>query len=227
MLDNYYFHQLQERLMFELNSIRELNHRLSRLMDLSTGQKQYIGGENVLNSNLSNDKNLSTKYDATENTHGNYGFPTHMNLELGKTNSTQSSCKQQNEILLERQVQRLKEQNKQLTHEVGQKSNQVTALEQEKRTLIKQLFHRPNSASYNSTHQNNKAATSSTNKLNHLSHDNRRRGGSQSMNNILAAPSQFNNRNFDAAKASARNSFVGTGPAILKSAVSLHQQQQF
>ena len=59
-----------------------------------------------------------------------------MNLELTKNNSTQNS---QNALLLERQVQRLKEQNKQLTQEVGHKSNQVTALEQEKRTLIKQL----------------------------------------------------------------------------------------
>ena len=219
--------RLQERLMFELNSIRELNHRLSRLMDLSTGQKQYIGGENFQHSNSNNEKNTKSALEAVENTHGNYGFPTHMNLELTKTNATQNSMHQQNALLLERQVQRLKEQNKQLTHEVGQKSNQVTALEQEKRTLIKQLFHRPNSSSSNSSNQNNKIAPSSSASSNHLSQDGRRRGGSQSMNNILTAPSQMNNRNFDAAKATARNTFVGSGPAIFKSASSLHQQQQF
>ena len=48
--------------MFELNSIRELNHRLSRLMDLSSGQKQYMGGEKAnyfspTNDNKPNNKN--------------------------------------------------------------------------------------------------------------------------------------------------------------------------
>ena len=45
--------------------------------------------------------------------------------------------------LLERQVQRLKEQNQQLTLEVGKKSNQVTSLEHEKRSLIRQIFQQP------------------------------------------------------------------------------------
>ena len=213
--------------MFELNSIRELNHRLSRLMDLSSGQKQYMGGEKAnyfspTNDNKPNNKNT---LEASESTQGNYGFPTHMNLELTKNNLTQNSLYQQNALLLERQVQRLKEQNKQLTQEVGQKSNQVTALEQEKRTLIKQLFHRPSSS--NSSHQNNKVSPIGTTKSSHLSQESRRRGGSQSMNNILTAPSQTNNRNFDAAKATARNTFVGAGPAIFKSASSLNQQHQF
>ena len=83
---------LQERLMFELNSIRELNHRLSRLMDLSTGQKQYIGGENFQHSNSNDEKNTKSAFEATDNTHGNYGFPTHMNLELTKTNALKILC---------------------------------------------------------------------------------------------------------------------------------------
>ena len=211
--------------MFELNSIRVLNHRLSRLMDLSTGQKQYTGGESIQQSNHTDDKNQCAQQEAKAHSQGNYGFPTHMNLELTKTNSTQNSFHQQNALLLERQVQRLKEQNKQLTHEVGQKSNQVTALEQEKRTLIKQLFHRPNTSA--STIQNNKSTINSIARPDHLSHDSRRKGGSQSMNNILSAPSQINNRNFDSAKSSARNTFVGSGTALFKSATSLHQQQQF
>ena len=208
--------------MFELNSIRELNHRLSRLMDLSSGQKQYIGGEKANHFSATIDNKPNNALEGSENNQGCYGFPTHMNLELTKNNSTQNS---QNALLLERQVQRLKEQNKQLTQEVGHKSNQVTALEQEKRTLIKQLFHRPSSS--NSSHQNNKVSPIGNTKSSHLSHESRRRGGSQSMNNILTAPPQNNNRNFDAAKATARNTFVGAGPAIFKSASSLHQQQQF
>ena len=213
--------------MFELNSIRELNHRLARLMDLS-GQKQYaVGGANVHQSTPEKDQSSNNNIEVSENTQASYGFPTHMNLEIAKNVSSQNtfSMHHQNALLMERQVQRLKEQNRQLTQEVGQKSNQVTALEQEKRTLIKQMFQRSNHSTNNQIHQNNKPATSTT-LLSHLTHEGRRKGGSQSMNNILTAP-QTNNRNFDSAKATARNTFVGTRPAIFKSASSLYQQQQF
>ena len=41
---------------------------------------------------------------------------------------------------LERRVERLQEQNRMLTNEIGRKDDRVTALEQEKRSLIRQLF---------------------------------------------------------------------------------------
>lgn len=41
---------------------------------------------------------------------------------------------------MERQIQRLKDQNKQLTKEVGEKSNTITNLERDKSVLIRQLF---------------------------------------------------------------------------------------
>ena len=87
--------------MFELNSIRELNHRLSRLMDLSAGQKQYMGGEKANYFSPTNDNKPNNTLEASESTQGNYGFPTHMNLELTKNNSTQNSLYQQNSLLLD------------------------------------------------------------------------------------------------------------------------------
>ncbi len=55
--------------------------------------------------------------------------------------STDSSADETYKItMLERQIERLKLQNKQLTEEVGAKSNQITNLEQEKSALIRQLF---------------------------------------------------------------------------------------
>ena len=220
--------------MFELNSIRELNHRLARLMDLS-GQKQYLSGGTTKGNckdNLSN-TNLDSAREA--GIHPSYGFPTHMNLEIAKSQNLSSSSNHinNNTLLLERQVQRLKEQNRQLTSEVGQKSNQMTALEQEKRTLIKQLFQRSNSATTMNTHHsrlNNKKSNpgeTTESHQKHLSDGSRRRGGSQSMGNIiLPTNSQANNRNFESAKPTGRTSFIGaSGPAIFKSASSLHQQQ--
>ena len=220
--------------MFELNSIRELNHRLARLMDLS-GQKQYLSGGTTKGNckdNLSN-TNLDSAREA--GIHPSYGFPTHMNLEIAKSQNLSSFSNHinNNTLLLERQVQRLKEQNRQLTQEVGQKSNQMTALEQEKRTLIKQLFQRSNSAATMNIHHsrlNNKKSNpgeTTESHQKHLSDGSRKRGGSQSMGNIiLSTNSQANNRNFESAKPTGRTSFIGaSGPAIFKSASSLHQQQ--
>jgi len=52
---------------------------------------------------------------------------------------------------LMRRIDRLQEQNRMLTTEVGRQSNRVTALEQDKRSLIKQLFqHSSSSNSLNS-----------------------------------------------------------------------------
>ena len=41
---------------------------------------------------------------------------------------------------MQRRIERLQEQNRLLTSEISRKGNQVTGLEQDKRSLIKQLF---------------------------------------------------------------------------------------
>jgi len=51
---------------------------------------------------------------------------------------------------LMRRIDRLQEQNRMLTTEVGRQSNRVTALEQDKRSLIKQLFQHSSTNSLNS-----------------------------------------------------------------------------
>lgn len=58
----------------------------------------------------------------------------------GYNHADRSGSIERDHLILERQVQRLKEQNRLLTAEVGQKNSQLNALELEKRTLIKQLF---------------------------------------------------------------------------------------
>ncbi len=119
--------------MFELQSIRDLNQRVNRLAK--------IGRPGA--------------------------FPSHINLELAQPSpqriSGPAEVKSEQLVTLERQVERLKIQNKvvrisshlvrlaerppcivsilqMLTEEVGSKSNFITNLEQEKSLLIKQLF---------------------------------------------------------------------------------------
>ncbi|XP_046370267.1 suppressor APC domain-containing protein 2-like isoform X2 [Haliotis rufescens] len=59
------------------------------------------------------------------------GFPLHMNLAMGPT----ANLRMNNSS-----VKMLKDQNRQLTKEVSQKSDKITQLEQEKSTLIRELF---------------------------------------------------------------------------------------
>ena len=66
------------------------------------------------------------------------GFPSHINLAVGQ--ATPPSATPPQLSLMERQIERLKQQNKLLTVEVGRKSNFITNLEQEKSLLIRQLF---------------------------------------------------------------------------------------
>lgn len=101
----------QERLIFELCSLRELNQRLNCLV--SSGKPGV--------------------------------FPAHINLEMESSNNNSNGPMAQ----LERRIERLQDQNKQLTQEVGRQSNRVTALEQEKRTLIRQLFQQSSASSTN------------------------------------------------------------------------------
>lgn len=89
----------EERTMFELRSIHELNQRLD---------------------------SLSAR-----------NFPAHMNLEVAV--HAQMPPPSDMEVMA-RQIQRLKEQNRMLTEEVGRKCNGITNLEQEKSVLIRQLF---------------------------------------------------------------------------------------
>ena len=65
----------------------------------------------------------------------NARFPTHINLQIGNSSPVNVDTQ-----ILERQVCRLKDQNKMLTEEIGRKSTHIANLEQEKGALIKQLF---------------------------------------------------------------------------------------
>merc|ERR1719412_491878 len=56
------------------------------------------------------------------------------NLETSKPNEMNANQE------LQRRIERLQEQNRMLTTEISRQSNRVTALEQDKRSLIKQLF---------------------------------------------------------------------------------------
>jgi hypothetical protein len=71
------------------------------------------------------------------------GFPTHINLQMRAPTTAASapgpSTSSEGEVM-SRQIQRLKDQNKMLTEEVGRTSNFITNLEQEKSALIRQLF---------------------------------------------------------------------------------------
>ncbi|XP_060069771.1 suppressor APC domain-containing protein 2-like [Ylistrum balloti] len=59
------------------------------------------------------------------------GFPLHMNLAVRSTNST---------MYPEETIKMLKDQNRQLTQEVGQKGETISKLEKEKATLVRDLF---------------------------------------------------------------------------------------
>jgi len=79
-------------------------------------------------------------------------FSLGMNLALGDRTSFNISSSNSKE--LERQISRLKDQNKLLTEEVSKKSNAITVLDQEKGALIRELFqarsrHRQDKADYN------------------------------------------------------------------------------
>ena len=106
--------------MFELQSIQELNQRLSCLA-------------------------LSVRPG---------GFPTHINLQLNNNGSNATTAISPSKPVMERQIQRLKDQNRMLTEEVGRKSNHITNLEQEKSALIKQLFQARSAARAHQGHAN-------------------------------------------------------------------------
>ena len=48
--------------------------------------------------------------------------------------------RQESNFEMQRRIERLQEQNRMLTREISRQGNRVTALEQDKRSLIKQLF---------------------------------------------------------------------------------------
>jgi len=65
-------------------------------------------------------------------------FPLSMNLAIGGGHPTGAAGGRQ--LGLEAQVERLKEQNRLLTEEVGSKSQAISILDQEKSALIRDLF---------------------------------------------------------------------------------------
>ena len=58
--------------------------------------------------------------------------------------------RQESNFEMQRRIERLQEQNRMLTREISRQGNRVTALEQDKRSLIKQLFQQTSSNSIGS-----------------------------------------------------------------------------
>ena len=58
--------------------------------------------------------------------------------------------RQESNFEMQRRIERLQEQNRMLTREISRQGNRVTALEQDKRSLIKQLFQQTSSNSMRS-----------------------------------------------------------------------------
>nr|CAG4644917.1 EOG090X08VB [Leptodora kindtii] len=72
------------------------------------------------------------------------GFPVHMNLALAdrnlKSKQLAANVDDNADEEMKRILRRLKDQNHQLTEEVGRKSERITMLEKEKSSLIRELF---------------------------------------------------------------------------------------
>ena len=66
------------------------------------------------------------------------------------SNMSRSVQEESNNFAMQRRIERLQEQNRLLTSEISRKGNQVTGLEQDKRSLIKQLFQQTSSNSIGS-----------------------------------------------------------------------------
>ena len=101
----------QERMIFEVQRIRDFGHRLHSLADSKLENNGSARGS-VLTSSVPN-----------------------VNQDHQKITRLEASLSMQS-----KQVDRLKHQNKMLTEEVSKKSNVITSLEQEKSLLIRQLF---------------------------------------------------------------------------------------
>ena len=63
------------------------------------------------------------------------------------SNMSRHVQEESNNFAMQRRIERLQEQNRLLTSEISRKGNQVTGLEQDKRSLIKQLFQQTSSNS--------------------------------------------------------------------------------
>ena len=66
------------------------------------------------------------------------------------SNMSRHVQEESNNFAMQRRIERLQEQNRLLTSEISRKGNQVTGLEQDKRSLIKQLFQQTSSNSIGS-----------------------------------------------------------------------------
>ena len=80
----------------------------------------------------------------------NHSFPLHMNLAIRPFNGVQRIDPNQPKqlVLNPNLVNKLKEQNRLLTDEVGQKSLKISQLEREKSSLIRELFQARTYSSY-------------------------------------------------------------------------------
>ena len=109
---------------FYANQLETLDTQIKILDDASTDHTKLhmncnVNAINSLNGYLNNWLKMPNSHVAKENFEPK-GFDE--NLEM------------------QRRIERLQEQNRQLTGEISRQSNRVTALEHDKRSLIKQLF---------------------------------------------------------------------------------------
>lgn len=132
--------------LWYIRSINEVSNRM-----------KLIGLEDIGNGDLSLDANqdrinCQAARISTVNQHlaslmdNSRGFPVYINLPVrpqphsGSSISSQKSLDSNRQALHSATIQRLKEQNRMLTEEVGMKSEKITILEREKSALIRELF---------------------------------------------------------------------------------------
>ena len=70
--------------------------------------------------------------------------------QFDRKSQTPILSRQESNFEMQRRIERLQEQNRMLTREISRQGNRVTALEQDKRSLIKQLFQQTSSNSIGS-----------------------------------------------------------------------------
>ena len=121
---------------------------------LRTAQNE--NNESEMSSNLSLNCNINMVQDL--NLRLNHLLQLPLQQQNTDTKQPQFDRKSQQPVLsrqesnfeMQRRIERLQEQNRMLTREISRQGNRVTALEQDKRSLIKQLFQQTSSNSIGS-----------------------------------------------------------------------------
>ena len=121
---------------------------------LRTAQNE--NNESEMSSNLSLNCNINMVQDL--NLRLNHLLQLPLQQQNTDTKQPQFDRKSQQPVLsrqesnfeMQRRIERLQEQNRMLTREISRQGNRVTALEQDKRSLIKQLFQQTSSSSIGS-----------------------------------------------------------------------------